>query len=68
MTSYLPNPYVPQLPRRSRPTCHKFRYADKRAALTALNARTTGHQRNRPSFLRAYPCPDCGGWHLTSKE
>lgn len=43
----------------------KVRYHDKRAALTAKNYRMRGHNRKRPDHLRAYPCPECQGWHLT---
>lgn len=48
--------------------CSKRTYSDKRNALTAINARTTGrrgNRRNRPTFLRAYYCHDCRGWHLS---
>ncbi len=45
--------------------CHKNRYDDKKAALSARNAIFRGHRRNRPKKLRAYPCPACNGWHLT---
>ncbi len=45
--------------------CHKNRYPDKKAALTARNSIMSGHRRNRPKKLRAYPCPDCDGRHLT---
>lgn len=49
-------------------SCSKFPYRSKKDAQTALNARTRGRKRyrhNRPDFLRAYPCPSCGYWHLT---
>lgn len=45
--------------------CRKNRYPDKKSALTARNAVLRGHRRNQPKSLRAYPCPDCAGWHLT---
>jgi len=41
--------------------------AAKKDAMTALNAAMRRHS-NRPEKLRAYPCPNCRGWHLTSKE
>lgn len=50
------------------PRCGKYRYPDKKAALSARNLRLRGgrnRRRNRPENLRAYPCPRCGGWHLT---
>lgn len=51
---------------RSRPVrrCKKHTYLSKRDALTARNAAL--HRRHhRPDFLRAYPCAECCGWHLT---
>ncbi len=45
--------------------CFKHRYADSDTASEALRmiALTEGtHTKPR----RAYPCPHCGGWHLTS--
>ena len=48
-----------------------MRYSDKRAAVSAKNLRTRGRRKNRhnrPKALRAYACPDCGGWHLTHKD
>lgn len=49
--------------------CGKYRYTDKRAALTAANYRRHDHRRKRgkTKHLRAYECPDCGGWHLSHK-
>lgn len=47
--------------------CGKVRYHKKKEAITALNKIMTGHRRQRPNTLRCYPCPDCGGWHLTKK-
>lgn len=52
-------------------SCQKMRYPDKKAALSAKNHRTRGRRatrHNRPKSLRAYPCPDCHGWHLTHKD
>jgi hypothetical protein len=48
--------------------CDKHRYPSKRDAITAINNRIRGHQRKRPEYLRAYPCPACRGWHLTKKH
>ena len=25
-------------------------------------------QRKRPGYLRAFPCPSCGGFHLTHQQ
>lgn len=59
--------------RAPRITCHgKTYYAKRKDAVTAMNHVLGGkgrHMRHgRPEHLRAYPCPDCGGWHLTKKE
>lgn len=43
----------------------KIRYARKRDAATARNARLR-HTAHRPDALRVYHCPDCNGHHLTS--
>lgn len=50
-------------------SCGKLRYADKKAALTAANYRAHDHQNKRGKVkqLRAYCCPDCAGWHLSSR-
>jgi hypothetical protein len=46
--------------------CGKLRYPDKKAAVTFLNSfRHERGRHGRPEWLRAYPCPDCGGWHVT---
>lgn len=54
--------------------CGKKRYPDKKTALSAANFRLhrrggTGNRkaprRGKVKALRAYPCPDCHGWHLT---
>lgn len=47
----------------------KVRYSTRKDAVTTLNHRTRGRSKrrnNRPAFLRAYACDECGGWHLTS--
>ena len=50
--------------------CHdKRRYATgakARAATTTIRTRGRGPSRNEAKPARAYPCPDCHGWHLTS--
>lgn len=47
------------------PCGYKGRY-DKRGALTRINrfAKVRG-RHGRPLRLRAYPCEECRGWHLT---
>jgi hypothetical protein len=50
--------------------CTKHCYGTLKEAQTAINHRTQGRQprRNtRPAYLRAYECPRCSFWHLTSK-
>lgn len=43
------------------PTTGKTMYDHKRDAQTCINS------RKHAGPLRAYPCPFCGAWHLTSK-
>ena len=48
--------------------CGKTRYRDQLAAQIAL-ARIARHDERRATApFRAYPCPHCHGWHLTSQE
>jgi len=48
---------------------NKTRYADKKAARTAINCAMRNRGRHgRPNSLRAYPCPLCRGWHLTKGD
>lgn len=56
-------------PSQFRSACGKLRYADKRSAVTAANYRRRDHhhKRGKTKHLRAYCCPDCGGWHLSSR-
>lgn len=44
----------------------KRRYGDRIAALLAL-ANTTRSDSQRRNEVRAYRCPECQGWHLSSK-
>ena len=45
----------------------KKAYSTKKLAITVINDRTRGHQRHRPECgLRAYHCPHCHQWHVTS--
>jgi hypothetical protein len=47
--------------------CHgKARYSCKKDAVTVA-AGAMSRRKNRPKQLRAYACPHCSGWHLTSK-
>ena len=49
-------------------TCAKRRYRDEIAAKLAL-ARITAHGEAREKTpQRAYRCPACRGWHLTSQS
>ncbi len=46
--------------------CECKRRYDRRGARSEINqfAKFRG-RHGRPQRLRAYPCPFCGGWHLT---
>lgn len=49
--------------------CRKVRYRDRLAALLALASTGSAKHTARPKYeKRAYPCPTCRGWHLTSQE
>ena len=56
------------MPPSGRHTCAtgKHRFKDRISALVALaeSARSAKNYRNE---VRAYECPRCRGWHLTSK-
>lgn len=71
------NPHHIRGQRTARVTCHgKVYYASRKDAVTMMNHHMNPgrhsdrprHRHGRPEFLRAYPCPDCGGWHLTKKK
>lgn len=49
--------------------CMKLRYRDRIAALLAL-AKVQHQDKAARAKLeqRAYRCPSCGGWHLTSRN
>ncbi len=52
-----------------RAPCRKVRYRDRIGAQLALAGLANGHGRHetRPKDeRRAYRCPTCKGWHLTS--
>lgn len=48
-------------------SCRKHRYRDRIAALHAL-ARIRNKDKQGHDEARAYPCPACKGWHLTSRK
>lgn len=48
--------------------CTKHAYPDETAANRVATDRLRGPRRNRPDYLRAYECPDCGFWHLTKQR
>lgn len=48
--------------------CTKHAYPDETEANRVASARLNGPRRNRPDYLRAYECPDCGFWHLTKQR
>lgn len=45
--------------------CNKRTYPTKKSAMDSIVAPTT--KSSRPVPIRAYECPECSGWHLTSK-
>jgi hypothetical protein len=49
-------------------SCSKIRYRDRVAALLALASTARNEQRREKNERRAYRCPKCKGWHLTSWE
>ena len=46
--------------------CAKFRYRDRVSALLALSETGRKDSRRPKDEKRAYECPACKGWHLTS--
>ena len=53
----------------TRHRCRKHRYRDRIAALLALATVQARDKATRPkSERRAYRCPRCRGFHLTSQE
>lgn len=55
---------------RRRPACRtgKLRYRDRVGALLALAKAQHADKAHRPKTeARAYRCPSCYGWHLTSR-
>lgn len=47
-------------------SCSKRRYRDRIAALLAIESHGRQAPRHKDT-VRAYRCPDCRGWHLTSQ-
>lgn len=47
--------------------CAKITYATEAIAKAELSRIKSREQKHKKPY-RAYECPDCGGWHLTSKE
>jgi uncharacterized protein (DUF3820 family) len=45
--------------------CNKRTYPTKRAAMDSIVKPTSAPKKPVP--IRAYECPECSGWHLTSK-
>lgn len=50
----------------SAPPCAKTRYRDRIGALIAL-ASTQRAQSSKRAESSVYRCPNCKGWHLTSR-
>lgn len=49
--------------------CRKVRYRDRIAAMLAMsNAQRIDGSRRDKIEARAYRCPNCFGWHLTSRK
>lgn len=44
--------------------CEKRTYATRKAAMESIIKPTSKSQKKAP--IRAYECPHCSGWHLTS--
>lgn len=47
--------------------CSKVRYRDDIAAKLVLS-RLVRQDKEGHTEARAYPCPKCRGWHLTSRR
>jgi hypothetical protein len=45
--------------------CLKRTYATKKAAMDSIVKPTS--KSHKPVPIRAYECPECSGWHLSSK-
>jgi hypothetical protein len=46
--------------------CNKRTYPTKKSAMDSIVKPTS--KPKKPVPIRAYECPECSGWHLTSKE
>jgi hypothetical protein len=49
-------------------SCTKRRYRSEIDAMIALSNAGNRHDGRAKTESRAYRCPDCKGWHLTSKS
>jgi hypothetical protein len=47
--------------------CVKERHRDEASAMQALERINAANWNNHRVPVRAYPCPYCHGWHLTSQ-
>lgn len=48
--------------------CRKHGFRDRVAAELAIARRQFSDQRREKTEKRAYHCPNCKRWHLTSQE
>lgn len=48
-------------------SCAKRRYRSEIDAMIALSSAGNSHDGRGKTERRAYRCPKCKGWHLTSK-
>lgn len=53
--------------KRMQPICRKICFATEQIAKSELR-RIKSMEQSHTKPYRIYECPDCGGWHLTSKE
>lgn len=56
-----------QLFKRMQPICSKISFATEAIAKSELRRIKSLDQLHKKPY-RVYECPDCGGWHLTSKD
>ena len=50
------------------PRCHKMGYGSKKEAHRIASIVLKNPKQKLVTMLGAYKCPDCGDWHLTSKQ
>jgi hypothetical protein len=58
----------PKKPSGARSCKSKRRYRDHAEAVRALHSRSLSESTREVKPRRAYLCPHCKGWHLTSRE